>query len=58
MRSDLSRHDVEPEKTTAKKTYGKPRIEDYGSIVELTGSGAGSGNDGSGDPFASSGAAG
>jgi hypothetical protein len=41
----------------AKKPYSSPRIEDYGSVVELTGTGSGAIDDGGG-PFAFSGAAG
>ncbi len=58
MRPDQDRHDAHPAEAAPKKPYDKPRMDDYGSMVELTGSGTGTGNDGSGDPFASSGAVG
>lgn len=41
---------------TAKKPYQKPQIEDYGTVVELTGTGSGTIEDGGG-VFAFSGAA-
>lgn len=40
----------------AKRRYQKPRIEDYGTVVELTGTGEGTASDG--DPFNGSGAVG
>lgn len=40
-----------------KKSYSKPRIEDYGTVAELTGTGSGTVDDGGG-PFAASGGAG
>lgn len=56
MRKDRDRSEYTEPQTVTKKTYGKPRIEDYGSVVELTGSGGGSIQDGAGPTF--SGAAG
>jgi hypothetical protein len=44
-------------KTAPKRPYSKPRIDDYGSVVELTRAGEGTIDDGSG-PFIRSGAAG
>lgn len=40
-----------------KRPYQKPHIEDYGTVIELTGAGSGTIDDGSG-PFIRSGAAG
>lgn len=58
MQPDKNRHEVQSTLPSTKKPYSKPLMEDYGSVVELTGSGPGTGSDGSGDPFAASGAGG
>ncbi|MGD2113455.1 MAG: lasso RiPP family leader peptide-containing protein [Acidobacteriota bacterium] len=57
MQADGDRMERKGPEALAKKPYSSPRIEDYGSVVELTGTGSGAIDDGGG-PFAFSGAAG
>jgi hypothetical protein len=57
MKADGDRLESRGPEALAKKPYSSPRIDDYGSVVELTGTGSGSIPDGGG-PFDSSGAAG
>ncbi|HEY1316413.1 MAG TPA: lasso RiPP family leader peptide-containing protein [Gaiella sp.] len=44
MKHDSTKHDTRPDETPEARPYEPPRIEDYGTLVELT---AGKGN---GDP--------
>ncbi len=59
-------HDMQPDHDVSRdgeaaeasrKPYRKPRLEDYGSVVELTGAGSGTTDDGGGS-FSFSGSSG